>query len=102
MARCARARASHIESMSDMDSAEYWDARYAGEAYRFGEAPNAFLARETGRLTPGSRVLAVADGEGRNSIWLAQNGMNVRALDVSPVALEKARRLAARNGVSVQ
>src|SRR5437660_1410158 len=58
------------------------------------------LVRETGRLAPGSRVLAVADGEGRNSVWLAQNGMKVHALDVSPVALEKARRLAARNGVS--
>lgn len=85
-----------------MDSAEYWDDRYAGEAYRFGEAPNAFLVRETGRLAPGSRVLAVADGEGRNSVWLAQNGMSVHALDVSPVALEKARRLATHNGVSVQ
>lgn len=88
--------------MNDMHSADYWNARYAGEVYRFGEAPNAFLVRETARLAPGSRILAVADGEGRNSVWLARNGMTVHALDVSSVALEKARLLAERNRVDVQ
>lgn len=84
-----------------MSSASYWDARYQGENYRFGEAPNTFLVRETARLAPRSSVLAVADGEGRNSVWLAKNGHDVRAFDVSRVALQKARRLASEAGVSV-
>ncbi|UVI40787.1 hypothetical protein L1F33_08485 [Qipengyuania spongiae] len=57
----------------------------------FGTAPNAFLAREAHRLTPGSKVLAVADGEGRNSVFLAQHGHRVVATDVSERALDKAR-----------
>jgi cyclopropane fatty-acyl-phospholipid synthase-like methyltransferase len=53
------------------------------------------------RLTPGSSVLAVADGEGRNSVFLAEHGLHVTAMDISPVGAAKARRLATERGVSV-
>ena len=84
-------------------SREFWDQRFAaaGEAYVFGEAPNHFLEAHTDLLTDNSRVLCVADGEGRNSVWLAQNGHQVHATEFSPVALAKARQLAERAGVSV-
>lgn len=80
---------------------ETWQARYAGDGYHFGEAPNAFVAREAARIAPGSRVLCVADGEGRNSVHLAAHGAQVAAFDFAPNALAKARRLAAARGVTV-
>jgi cyclopropane fatty-acyl-phospholipid synthase-like methyltransferase len=83
-----------------MDS--YWDQRYAEDDYVFGEAPNAFLASQAGRLKPGMRALAVADGEGRNGVWLAQQGLAVLSVDSSVVAQAKARRLAEMRGVPVQ
>ena len=84
------------------DQAAFWDERYAADEYLFGTSPNAFLAREVHRLTPGSKVLAVADGEGRNSVFLAQHGHRVVATDVSERALDKARALAERRGVEVE
>jgi ubiquinone/menaquinone biosynthesis C-methylase UbiE len=83
-------------------SFEFWNTRYATEAYVFGTAPNAFLASQAQRLKPGQRALAVADGEGRNGVWLAQQGLQVHAIDFSPVALAKAGRLAAERGVQVE
>ncbi|PWE17410.1 SAM-dependent methyltransferase [Marinicauda salina] len=76
-----------------------WDERYATEAYVYGEAPNAFLASCLERLRPGDRALAVADGEGRNGVWLAEQGLDVVSVDASAVGLEKARRLAGKRGV---
>jgi SAM-dependent methyltransferase len=84
-------------------SREMWDSRYAeAEAPLFGAAPNAFLAREAGRLPPGSRVLAPADGDGRNGIWLAEQGHRVTATEFSPVAQAKARDVATARGVSLE
>ena len=80
---------------------ETWNERYASADYLFGEAPNAFLSKQAGWLRPGSRVLCVADGEGRNSVWLAEQGFEVTAFDFAPNALEKARALAKRRGVKV-
>jgi len=80
---------------------ETWDARFAGDDYIFGTAPNVFLAAQRPRLTAGSRALCVADGEGRNSVWLALQGLAVTAFDIAPRGAEKARALAARSGVSV-
>jgi cyclopropane fatty-acyl-phospholipid synthase-like methyltransferase len=79
-----------------------WNARFQGEEYLFGTAPNAFLAAQLDRLKPGQRVLAIADGEGRNGVFLAQHGLRVLSVDFSPVALAKARRLAARAGVEIE
>lgn len=78
-----------------------WNERYSSPDYVFGTEPNAFLASCTSLLEAGQTALAVADGEGRNSVWLASRGLRVTAFDASEVGLEKARRLAARQGVSV-
>lgn len=78
-----------------------WDERYAGDDYLFGEAPNAFLARQAALLPATGRALAVADGEGRNGVWLAQHGMNVDSVDGSVVAQRKAARLAEKAGVTL-
>lgn len=78
-----------------------WDARFARDEYIFGTAPNAFLAAQRERLQPGQRALAVADGEGRNSVWLARQGLQVTAFDIAPRGVAKARALAARAGVAV-
>ncbi|MBP6545942.1 MAG: class I SAM-dependent methyltransferase [Phenylobacterium sp.] len=78
-----------------------WDRRYAQSDYLFGVEPNAFLARQAGRLRPGWRALAVADGEGRNGVWLAQQGLSVLSVDSSAVAQAKARSLAQARGVEM-
>lgn len=86
-----------------MDHQAFWNERYsqAGENYLFGAEPNQFLSGQLHRLRPGMRVLSVADGEGRNGAWLAHHGMEVTALEISPVALAKARRLAASRNVTI-
>lgn len=78
-----------------------WDQRYDREDYLFGTEPSRFLRAEADRLTPGLKALAVADGEGRNSVFMAERGLRVIAMDSSPVGLAKARRLAAERGVEV-
>jgi 2-polyprenyl-3-methyl-5-hydroxy-6-metoxy-1,4-benzoquinol methylase len=78
-----------------------WNTRFSAGHYVFGTAPNAFLASQRSRLRPGMRALCVADGEGRNSVWLASQGLVVTAFDFSPVGLDKARTLARSAGVSV-
>lgn len=85
----------------DPTTRDFWDARYAADGYLFGETPNAFLAAQAARLEPGMTALAIADGEGRNGVWLAQQGLRVTTTDISPTAVDKARALAARRGVSL-
>ncbi|HEV8502648.1 MAG TPA: class I SAM-dependent methyltransferase [Casimicrobiaceae bacterium] len=88
--------------MADFDKArETWNTRYARDDYLFGEAPNAFLRRQAHWLKPGGSVLCVADGEGRNSVWLAEQGFDVTAFDFAPNALAKATRLARQRNVIV-
>jgi cyclopropane fatty-acyl-phospholipid synthase-like methyltransferase len=79
-----------------------WNERYAGEEYHFGTEPNAFLVSQQGMLKPGMSCLAVADGEGRNGVWLAQQGLEVLSVDSSSVALEKAGKLAQQRGVNAK
>lgn len=86
----------------DRPHAPDWDARFAGEDYLFGTEPNQFLASCGALIGDAGRVLCVADGEGRNSVWLAAQGLEVEAFDASPVGVAKARRLAAERGVSVR
>jgi cyclopropane fatty-acyl-phospholipid synthase-like methyltransferase len=77
-----------------------WNQRFAAEHYVFGEAPNAYLKSQAAHLVPGT-ALAVADGEGRNGVWLAQQGLQVDAFDFSDNALHKARALAQSRQVAV-
>ncbi len=83
------------------DALERWNERFSQPGYLFGLEPNAFLVKQSERLRPRSRVLCVADGEGRNSTWLAAQGHEVSAFDLSPVAVHKARALAAERGLSI-
>jgi cyclopropane fatty-acyl-phospholipid synthase-like methyltransferase len=78
-----------------------WGERFAGDDYWFGTEPNAFLAAQAHRLKPGMTALAIADGEGRNGVFLARQGLDVTSVDLVPQGVEKAKRLAARYGVSI-
>lgn len=77
-----------------------WDERYGAPEYVYGTEPNEFLASVAGRIPPG-RVLSIADGEGRNGVYLATLGHRVTSVDASPVGLAKAGRLAAAHGVKL-
>ncbi|MGI9539617.1 MAG: SAM-dependent methyltransferase [Miltoncostaeaceae bacterium] len=78
-----------------------WERRFAGEDYAFGEGPNRFLERCAPLLPPTGAALAVADGEGRNGVWLAERGLTVTSFDLSPRGVDETRALAARRGVSI-
>jgi SAM-dependent methyltransferase len=78
-----------------------WDERYAEPGFAYGTAPNDFLAQHVGRLPPGGEVLSLAEGEGRNAVFLAQRGFRVTAVDGSAVGMEKARQLAMQSGVEI-
>jgi len=86
-----------------MDHETRWNTRYrdAGDDYLFGIEPNHFLARRAHLFQDGHTALSVADGEGRNSVWLAEQGLKVTAVEISPIAVAKARKLAAGRGVAV-
>ncbi|MBE9604656.1 class I SAM-dependent methyltransferase [Acetobacteraceae bacterium H6797] len=85
-----------------MSDAAAWDARYDHGGFTFGATPNRYLESLTPRLRPGMRALALADGEGRNGVWLAKQGCVVTSVDWSEVGLEKARALAAEQGVAME
>ena len=78
-----------------------WNERYAGEEFFYGTEPNAFLVSQKALLKPGMRCLAVADGEGRNGVWLAEQGLEVLSVDSSHVAQAKAKKLAQQRGVAM-
>jgi len=78
-----------------------WDARYAEKDLVWTAEPNRFLVEEVEGMAPG-RALDLACGEGRNALWLAARGWTVTAVDFSPVALDKARRIAAHRGVEAE
>lgn len=77
-----------------------WDARYSEPGWAFGTEPNEFL-REHAHLLPAGRVLCLAEGEGRNAVWLAGQGYAVTAVDSSSAGLEKAKRLARERRVRI-
>lgn len=82
-------------------SAENWNKRYSDPDYLFGTLPSPFLESCRPHLSAGMRGLAIADGEGRNGVWLAEQGIDVLALDWSQEGLDKARRLAAQRNVPI-
>ncbi|HEY4983012.1 MAG TPA: class I SAM-dependent methyltransferase [Pseudolabrys sp.] len=81
---------------------ERWQQRFATPGYLFGTAPNAFLKAQAHLLRKGETALAIADGEGRNGVFLAQQGLDVLSVDFSPQAQAKARALAQLRGVSLR
>ncbi len=74
-----------VFSVDRHDIAEDGNERPAGKDYIFGTKPNRFLAAQAHRLTPGGRALAIADGEGRNGVWLARQGLQVTSVELSPI-----------------
>jgi SAM-dependent methyltransferase len=78
-----------------------WDERYSAEEYVYGTTPNKFL-EENVNFIPKGKVLSLAEGEGRNAVFLAKQGYSVTAVDASRVGLEKARKLAKDNGVVIE
>lgn len=78
-----------------------WEDRFATPDYLFGTDPAQALRDHADLLVSGARALAVADGEGRNSVFMAERGLHVTAADYAPSALRKARALAAAKRVSV-
>lgn len=81
---------------------EQWDERYQSEQYFYGTEPNDFLKSQTHRLLPGASVLCLAEGEGRNAVFLAKQGFSVTAVDGSAQGFVKLQKLAAQAGVNVR
>lgn len=81
--------------------AVFWNERYASDDYVFGEAPNEFVAQCAAEI-PAGPVLCLAEGEGRNAVYLATLGHGVTAIDQSETGLAKAQRLAQARGVRIE
>jgi SAM-dependent methyltransferase len=96
-----RPRMSQDGTTAFTDAAATWNRRFEGDEFLFGTEPNAWLKDQSAHWPAGARVLCVADGEGRNSVWLARQGVLVDAFDIAEVGVAKARRLAADAGVVV-
>jgi hypothetical protein len=79
-----------------------WDERYGTDRYYYGTEPNEFLKAQVAAIPAGGEVLCLAEGEGRNAVFLAASGYRPVALDQSPVGLEKAQRLAEQRGVRLE
>jgi len=80
-----------------------WEQRYAAATDRlFSDTPSDLLIAERNRFIPGQRALALGDGEGRNGVWLAEQGLQVTALDLSSTALQRGASLAAQRGVELE
>jgi SAM-dependent methyltransferase len=85
-----------------MNQRERWEALYqaTGEQCLFGTTPAAFLTQRAELFQPGQTAFLAADGEGRNSVWLAERGLQVTAVDIAPVAVARAQRLAQERGMT--
>lgn len=79
----------------------HWDERFKDERYMYGKEPNAFV-EEKGSELPKGRVLCIAEGEGRNAVYLAKLGYDVTAWDYAQSGLDKTKRLAKEHGVEVE
>ena len=89
--------------MSFTDATQFWNERFDKKEFIFGIEPNEYLVVQASQyLKPKSSVLCIADGEGRNGVWLAKQGMQVTGFDVSDIALAKANQFAADNNVNIQ
>jgi SAM-dependent methyltransferase len=88
--------------MSNNPEFDRWQERFAAPGYLFGTAPNAFLKAQAPLLPKSGKALSIADGEGRNGVFLAEQGLDVLSVDFSPVAQEKAKVLARERGVTLR
>jgi SAM-dependent methyltransferase len=79
----------------------FWNRRYAADGFAYGTEPNDFLVSVVPRFKPGGTVLCLADGEGRNGVWLARQGFAVTSVDIAARGMEKAREMAAAQGVTL-
>lgn len=93
----------HLDrAMSFADATQFWNERFDKEEFIFGKELNEYLVDQAAKyLKKGNKVLCIADGEGRNGVWLAKQGMQVVGFDVSDVALAKAKKFAEDNQVEV-
>jgi cyclopropane fatty-acyl-phospholipid synthase-like methyltransferase len=89
-------------SAHQISEKQRWQERFSAPDYIFGKEPNAFLKSQAHRLRRGQTALSVADGEGRNGVWLAEQGLDVLTIDYSAAALAKARALAAERNVALR
>ena len=90
------------EYMNFDDAKAFWNERFNKQEFIFGKEPNEYLTLQTKTyLKPNQKVLCIADGEGRNGVWLAKQGMQVVGFDVSDIALEKAKQFAKDNQVEI-
>ena len=80
----------------------FWDSRYAEEGFAYGVSPNVFLTSFADNFKAGHKVLVIGDGEGRNGVWLAEQGCSVVSVDSSRVGVEKAQKLATEKGVEIE
>lgn len=81
---------------------DFWDERYAGDGFAYGEAPNDFLAEMADHLPTSGSALDIGAGEGRNALFLASRGLDVLAVDLSEVGMQKAQRLARERGLTLR
>lgn len=80
---------------------DFWNSRYGEEGFAYGLNPNVFLSSFADSFQQDQKVLVIGDGEGRNGVWLAEQGCNVMSVDASKVGVEKARKLAEEKGVEI-
>ncbi|HQT44150.1 MAG TPA: class I SAM-dependent methyltransferase, partial [Halothiobacillus sp.] len=80
---------------------DVWNRRYAVDEYIFGTEPSDILSKNSDLFQSGERALAIADGEGRNGVYLASLGLQVTSFDISEVAIQKAKKLAAQQRVEL-
>ncbi len=85
-----------------MNPGNKWDLRYSEPGFAYGVDPNDFLVQSTSHLPPGGKILCLAEGEGRNSVFLAKEGFTVTGVDSSHVAMTKTNALANKHGVEVE
>ena len=89
--------------MSFADATQFWNERFDTQEFIFGTEPNEYLVDQSAKyLKRGDKVLCIADGEGRNGVWLAKQGMQVVGFDASDIALSKAKKFAQDHQVSVE
>lgn len=80
---------------------KFWNDRYKSDEYFYGEEPNTFIKEQAFRLANHNKVIAFAEGEGRNAVFLARQGNEVTAIDYSEDGLEKTKKLAEKHNVNV-